>query len=33
VGEAAYTAVTPEQVQAVIGDYLVPDEMLLVVTP
>ena len=33
VDEDAYAAVTPEQVQAVVKKYLVPDEMLMVVTP
>lgn len=33
VGEEAYAAVTPAQVQAAAKKYLVPDEMLLVVTP
>ena len=33
VDEAAYAAVTPDQIQAVVKKYLVPDEMLLVVTP
>ena len=33
VDDAAYAAVTPEQVQSVVRKYLVPDEMLLVVTP
>jgi predicted Zn-dependent peptidase len=33
VDEEEYAAVTPEQVQLVVRRYLVPDEMLLVVTP
>ena len=33
VDEADYEAVTPAQVQAVVKKYLVPDEMLMVVTP
>ncbi len=33
IDEAAYAAVTPEQVQDVVKKYLVPDEMLMVVTP
>jgi predicted Zn-dependent peptidase len=33
VDEAAYAAVTPQQVQIVARRYLVPDKMLLVVTP
>ena len=33
VDDAAYAAVTAEQVQMVVRKYLVPDEMLLVVTP
>jgi predicted Zn-dependent peptidase len=33
VDDAAYAAVTPEQVQLVVRRYLVPEEMLLVVTP
>lgn len=33
VDESAYAAVTPEQVQDVVSRYLVPDAMLLVVTP
>jgi predicted Zn-dependent peptidase len=33
VDEAAYAAVTPEQVQSVVRRYLVPETMLLVVTP
>jgi predicted Zn-dependent peptidase len=33
VDETAYAAVTPEQIQSVVRKYLVPDEMLLVVTP
>jgi predicted Zn-dependent peptidase len=33
VNEAAYAAVTPEQVQAAARKYLVADDMLLVVTP
>ena len=33
VGEAAYAAVTPAQVQAVARKYLVPEEMVLVITP
>ena len=33
VDDAAYAAVTPEQVQMAARRYLVPDEMLLVVTP
>jgi predicted Zn-dependent peptidase len=33
VDDAAYAAVTPEQIQNVVRTYLVPDDMLLVVTP
>jgi predicted Zn-dependent peptidase len=33
VDDAAYAAVTPEQVQLVVRKYLVPGEMSLVVTP
>ena len=33
VDDAAYVAVSPEQVQLVARQYLVPDEMILVVTP
>jgi hypothetical protein len=33
VDDAAYAAVTPEEVQSAVRRYLVPDEMLLVVTP
>ncbi len=33
VDDAAYAAVTPEEVQKVVRTYLVPEEMLLVVTP
>ncbi len=33
VNEEVYAAVTPEEVQAVVEKYLVPDKMLMVVTP
>ena len=33
IDEAAYGAVTPEQIQEVVRRYLVPDDMLLVITP
>ena len=33
VDDAAYAAVTPEEVRSAVRRYLVPDEMLLVVTP
>ena len=33
VGDAAYAAVTPEQVQAAVKRYLDPQKMLLVATP
>lgn len=33
IDEAAYAAVTPQNIQSVVRTYLVPDEMLLVVTP
>jgi len=33
VDDAAYAAVSPEQVQMVVRKYLVPDETLLVITP
>jgi predicted Zn-dependent peptidase len=33
VDDAAYAAVTPEEVQKAVRTYLVPEEMLLVVTP
>jgi predicted Zn-dependent peptidase len=33
VGEEAYASVTPAEIQAVVKKYLVPDEMLMVVTP
>ncbi|MCU0234766.1 MAG: hypothetical protein MUE90_12140, partial [Thermoanaerobaculales bacterium] len=33
VDEAAYAAVTPEQLQRAARTYLVPEEMVLVVTP
>ena len=33
VGEEAYAAVTPEEIQAVVKKYLMQDEMLMVVTP
>jgi predicted Zn-dependent peptidase len=33
IDHAAYAAVTPQQIQSVVRKYLVPDEMLLVVTP
>jgi predicted Zn-dependent peptidase len=33
VDDVAYAAVTPEQVQLVVREYIVPEKMLLVVTP
>jgi predicted Zn-dependent peptidase len=33
VGEEVYASVTPAEIQAVVGKYLVPDQMLMVVTP
>jgi predicted Zn-dependent peptidase len=33
IDEEAYAAVTPQQIQSVVRTYLVPDEMLIVVTP
>jgi len=33
IDESAYAEVTPEQIQTVVRKYLVPNEMLLVVTP
>jgi predicted Zn-dependent peptidase len=33
IDESAYAAVTPQQIQSVVRTYLVPNEMLLVITP
>jgi predicted Zn-dependent peptidase len=33
IDEEEYAAVTPQQIQSVVREYLLPDEMLLIVTP